>query len=238
VRSRRWEKSPPGEPQEALVVAGARQRGVAHVVLEVEARVVDPALAAEPTGRDRELLAIARHEVQPAADVLEHVLVTRRRAGEARDRADVHVRRIALLVQEGGVDGDSACRDAAGACASEDTSGVMSATPSKAVLITGCSTGIGRATAAHLAGEGLDRLRDGAASRDDRRPGGGRVPDAGLDVTDDASMEAAVATVEAEHGAVGVLINNAGYSQSGRSRACRWPTCAVSSRRTSSGSCG
>jgi NAD(P)-dependent dehydrogenase (short-subunit alcohol dehydrogenase family) len=34
-------------------------------------------------------------------------------------------------------------------------------------------------------------------------------------VTDDASMVAAVARVEADHGAVGVLVNNAGFSQSG-----------------------
>ncbi len=36
-----------------------------------------------------------------------------------------------------------------------------------------------------------------------------------LDVTDESSMAAAVATVEADEGAVGVLVNNAGYSQSG-----------------------
>jgi NAD(P)-dependent dehydrogenase (short-subunit alcohol dehydrogenase family) len=36
-----------------------------------------------------------------------------------------------------------------------------------------------------------------------------------LDVTDEASMQAAVAAVTAEHGAVGALVNNAGYSQSG-----------------------
>ena len=36
-----------------------------------------------------------------------------------------------------------------------------------------------------------------------------------LDVNDEESMRAAVAQVEAEHGAVGALINNAGYSQSG-----------------------
>ena len=36
-----------------------------------------------------------------------------------------------------------------------------------------------------------------------------------LDVTDDASMRAAVDTIEAEHGAVDALVNNAGYSQSG-----------------------
>jgi NAD(P)-dependent dehydrogenase (short-subunit alcohol dehydrogenase family) len=36
-----------------------------------------------------------------------------------------------------------------------------------------------------------------------------------LDVTDEASMSAAVQRVVDEHGAVGVLVNNAGYSQSG-----------------------
>ena len=36
-----------------------------------------------------------------------------------------------------------------------------------------------------------------------------------LDVTDEASMSAAVAQVTEAEGAVGVLINNAGYSQSG-----------------------
>jgi len=36
-----------------------------------------------------------------------------------------------------------------------------------------------------------------------------------LDVTDERSMRTAVETVEAAEGAVGVLINNAGYSQSG-----------------------
>jgi NAD(P)-dependent dehydrogenase (short-subunit alcohol dehydrogenase family) len=36
-----------------------------------------------------------------------------------------------------------------------------------------------------------------------------------LDVTDEASMVAAVRTIEEAEGAVGVLVNNAGYSQSG-----------------------
>ncbi len=36
-----------------------------------------------------------------------------------------------------------------------------------------------------------------------------------LDVADEASREAAVQAVEERHGAVGVLVNNAGYSQSG-----------------------
>jgi len=93
--------------------------------------------------------------------------------------------------------------------------GVMSATASKAVLITGCSTGIGRATAAHLAAKGWTVYATARRPETiaDLEAAGCRT--LGLDVTDDASMEAAVATVEAEHGAVGVLINNAGYSQSG-----------------------
>jgi len=36
-----------------------------------------------------------------------------------------------------------------------------------------------------------------------------------LDVTDEQSMRAAVASIEQAEGAIGVLINNAGYSQSG-----------------------
>ncbi len=48
---------------------------------------------------------------------------------------------------------------------------------------------------------------------DDLRAAGCRT--LALDVTDSASMAAAVEAVEAEHGAVAALVNNAGYSQSG-----------------------
>ncbi|HEY4895878.1 MAG TPA: oxidoreductase [Solirubrobacteraceae bacterium] len=87
--------------------------------------------------------------------------------------------------------------------------------PSKAVLVTGCSSGIGRATALRLLGAGWNVYATA------RRPEAiSELADAGchtlaLDVTDEASMQAAVAEIEAAEGAVGVLINNAGYSQSG-----------------------
>jgi NAD(P)-dependent dehydrogenase (short-subunit alcohol dehydrogenase family) len=83
------------------------------------------------------------------------------------------------------------------------------------VLITGCSTGIGRATAQRLAARGhtvyatARRLESIA----DLERAGCRV--LALDVTDEASMSAAVEEVVRAEGAVGALINNAGYSQSG-----------------------
>src|SRR3954454_21434859 len=86
---------------------------------------------------------------------------------------------------------------------------------SHAVLITGCSSGIGHATAQRLAGRGFTVYA--AARRVESIAGleahGCRV--LALDVTDEDSMQAAVATVVEEQGAVGALVNNAGYSQSG-----------------------
>ena len=88
-------------------------------------------------------------------------------------------------------------------------------TTSKAVLITGCSTGIGRAAAEHLAARGHTvyasaRRPDSIADLD-----GKGIKTLALDVTDEASMQAAVKAVEDAEGAVGALVNNAGYSQSG-----------------------
>jgi NAD(P)-dependent dehydrogenase (short-subunit alcohol dehydrogenase family) len=83
------------------------------------------------------------------------------------------------------------------------------------ILITGCSTGIGAATARHLAGKGhlvyatarkIDSLSDSVAA--------GCRPLA-LDVTDEASMVAAVEEIVAEHGRIGALVNNAGYGEYG-----------------------
>ncbi len=86
---------------------------------------------------------------------------------------------------------------------------------SKAVLITGCSSGIGWATARRLADVGW-KVYATARNVEDIAPleerGCGLLP---LDVTDEDSMISAVDEVERREGAVGVLVNNAGYSQSG-----------------------
>jgi len=86
---------------------------------------------------------------------------------------------------------------------------------STAVLITGCSSGIGRATAERLAASGW---RVYASAR--RLEAIAELADRGcrtlaLDVCDEQSMAEAVRTVADAEGAVGVLVNNAGYSQSG-----------------------
>ena len=91
----------------------------------------------------------------------------------------------------------------------------MAATPSKAVLITGCSSGIGRASALRLARRGWTVYASARRPESIADLDGRGVQHAALDVTDEESMRAAVSEIEREHGAVGVLINNAGYSQRG-----------------------
>jgi len=83
------------------------------------------------------------------------------------------------------------------------------------VLVTGCSTGIGRAVVEDLLRQGhtvwaTARRPETLVDLADR---GAHVT--ALDVTDEASMSAAVAEVEAAHGAVGTLVNNAGYGEYG-----------------------
>ena len=86
---------------------------------------------------------------------------------------------------------------------------------SDAVLITGCSTGIGRATAEYLAERGhtVYATARRLESIEDLEAKGCRL--LALDVTDEDSMSSAVAAVEEREGAVGALVNNAGYSLSG-----------------------
>ena len=86
---------------------------------------------------------------------------------------------------------------------------------SAAALVTGCSSGIGRATALALVRTGRPTWATARAPETL-----GELADAGcrtvpLDVTDEASMTAAVDVVEREAGGVGVLVNNAGYGEFG-----------------------
>lgn len=83
------------------------------------------------------------------------------------------------------------------------------------VLITGASSGIGRAAAERFQKEGytvyaaarsMDALR--AMATDDIHP-------VMLDVADDASMQACVERVLTETGRIDVLVNNAGYGSHG-----------------------
>ncbi len=86
---------------------------------------------------------------------------------------------------------------------------------SRAVLVTGCSSGIGHATAKHLAARGWPVYATARRPETLSELEAAGCTTLALDVTDEASMQAAVRRVEDEHGAVGVLVNNAGYSQSG-----------------------
>ena len=85
----------------------------------------------------------------------------------------------------------------------------------RTVVITGASSGFGRLTAGAFAGDGwrvYATMRDVAGrnaqpAAELREAGIGVVE---LDVTDDASVDAAAKTILAEAGAVDVLVNNAG----------------------------
>jgi NAD(P)-dependent dehydrogenase (short-subunit alcohol dehydrogenase family) len=82
---------------------------------------------------------------------------------------------------------------------------------SKVVLITGCSSGIGHATAERLATAGWTVYATARKleSITDLEAHGCKLLT--LDVQDEVSMAAAVETVESAEGAVGALVNNAGY---------------------------
>lgn len=80
------------------------------------------------------------------------------------------------------------------------------------VLITGCSSGIGAAAVQHFAAQGWNvaaTLRNPASAHFE--DGAGKVATFALDVTDQKSVDAAVAQAAERFGQIDVLINNAGY---------------------------
>lgn len=83
------------------------------------------------------------------------------------------------------------------------------------VLITGCSSGVGRAAARQFRAAGFvtyASARD-VTTLDELKALGCET--LALDVTVEAQRRAAIAAIEARHGALGVLVNNAGYGQYG-----------------------
>ncbi|MFB9060549.1 MULTISPECIES: SDR family NAD(P)-dependent oxidoreductase [Sphingobium] len=85
-------------------------------------------------------------------------------------------------------------------------------------LVTGASSGLGRhfglllaANGAHvaLAARSIDRVADTAKAITDQ---GGKALAVALDVTDRASVDAAVARIEDELGPIQILVNNAGVA--------------------------
>ncbi|MGO4721689.1 oxidoreductase [Stenotrophomonas sp. OVS01A] len=91
-------------------------------------------------------------------------------------------------------------------------------TESRLLLITGVSSGFGRALAqqALLAGHRVvGTVRSESARQQFAALAPGRAFGRLLDVTDAAAIDALVATVEADIGAIDVLVNNAGYGHEG-----------------------
>ena len=91
----------------------------------------------------------------------------------------------------------------------------MSNDPNRATLVTGCSSGIGRAIVLRLAREGWPVYASARRIEliEDLAEHGCQL--LSLDVTDEVSRRSAIARIESEHGAVAALVNNAGFGQQG-----------------------
>jgi NADP-dependent 3-hydroxy acid dehydrogenase YdfG len=85
----------------------------------------------------------------------------------------------------------------------------------KVVLITGCSSGIGKLTALSFVQAGYTTYATARKPEtlDDLKARGCHTLQ--LDVTDEKSMKTAVQEMERQHGAVDILVNNAGYGLTG-----------------------
>jgi NAD(P)-dependent dehydrogenase (short-subunit alcohol dehydrogenase family) len=85
----------------------------------------------------------------------------------------------------------------------------------RVALVTGCSTGIGRASALALQRAGLTTYATARRPETLAELEAAGCRTLALDVTDEAQRVDAVATIEREHGGVDVLVNNAGYADYG-----------------------
>ncbi|MGZ5390043.1 MAG: SDR family NAD(P)-dependent oxidoreductase, partial [Aeromicrobium sp.] len=85
----------------------------------------------------------------------------------------------------------------------------------RTAMITGCSSGIGEATAARLAKGGWTVYATARKPETLEGLAAAGCRTLALDVTREDSMADAVGKVIAEAGAIDALVNNAGYSQSG-----------------------
>lgn len=81
------------------------------------------------------------------------------------------------------------------------------------ILITGCSSGIGRASADLLLKAGYTVYATARRPESLAELAAAGARPLALDVTSEESMQAAVAAIVAEHGRVGTVINNAGYGE-------------------------
>lgn len=91
----------------------------------------------------------------------------------------------------------------------------MSTAPSKIVLVTGAAAGIGKATALRLQKAGWTVYASARREAQVEELAAAGCRTVALDVADEPSRVAAIARIEREAGPVGVLVNNAGFSQSG-----------------------
>ena len=104
----------------------------------------------------------------------------------------------------------------------------MSAHSGKTAIVTGASTGIGRASAEALARAGFTVF---GTSRRAIGNGPNRVSMLTCDVTDDEAVNALVSTVLSQTGRIDVLVNNAGIGLLGgaeESSIARFKPCSTS----------
>jgi meso-butanediol dehydrogenase/(S,S)-butanediol dehydrogenase/diacetyl reductase len=96
----------------------------------------------------------------------------------------------------------------------------MSSSQIGGAVVTGAASGIGRAIATALAEDGfsivvadLDAERGSAAARDIAATNGGKAIFRQVDVTDRASVRAAIEACKSEFGSLKVMVNNAGFNK-------------------------